>query len=255
MGIGDELMVAGAIKRLAVSNPGKRFAVIDTRKLNIHRWNDIWEGNPLIAKPGEEYDLTIENRGGKRPYITFKTPERWHWLPYSPEPADLYLSDADKALAYRGAGRVVVNPTIKANASPNKQWGQWQALVDASPGTPWLEIGDAHPVLKRVDFVQTASFRLACGVLSSARAAVLHEGGLHHAAAALGVRAVVIYGGFIAPACTGYNTHRNLFSTGRATRRDFPLGCGMRAPCGHCADAMRSITPAIVLHELMEILH
>ena len=47
-------------------------------------------------------------------------------------------------------------------------------------------------------------------MLSGARAAVLHEGGLHHAAAALGMPAVVLFGGMISPRNTGYDVHVNL---------------------------------------------
>jgi hypothetical protein len=58
---------------------------------------------------------------------------------------------------------------------------------------------------------------------------------LHHAAAALGVPAVVIFGGFISPAVTGYAAHANIF-----TGDD--LGCGNINPCPHCRAAMERIS-------------
>jgi ADP-heptose:LPS heptosyltransferase len=50
------------------------------------------------------------------------------------------------------------------------------------------------------------------------------EGGMHHASAAVGVPAVVIFGGYISPKVTGYEGHINLF-TGTG------LGCGNSQPC------------------------
>jgi ADP-heptose:LPS heptosyltransferase len=60
------------------------------------------------------------------------------------------------------------------------------------------------------------------------------EGGLHHGAAAVGIPAVVLFGGFIPPQVTGYKTHVNL--TGGA---DF--FCGSLQACKHCAEAMERI--------------
>jgi hypothetical protein len=44
---------------------------------------------------------------------------------------------------------------------------------------------------------------------------------------------VVLFGGFIPPAVTGYNTHTNL--TGGA------VACGSFLPCDHCRAAMLNI--------------
>lgn len=68
---------------------------------------------------------------------------------------------------------------------------------------------------------------------------------MHHAAAALGIPAVVIFGGYVSPAQTGYAAQMNLFTGGQP--------CGRRTECAHCADAMSDITPAMVadaLHQL-----
>ena len=97
-----------------------------------------------------------------------------------------------------------------------------------------------------IDVIRTSDFRMACAVMAHARAAVLPEGGLHHAAAAVGTSAVVIYGGYISPEQTGYTLHHNLFTGG--------VPCGMRQPCSHCIEAMSKITPELVMRNLMEIL-
>ena len=93
----------------------------------------------------------------------------------------------------------------------------------------------------------TPTFQDACTALSGAAAAVLPEGGLHHAAAALGVPAVVIFGGVCSPANTGYGPHVNLYE---------PHGspCGQRVACAHCRRALAAIGPETVADHLDRML-
>lgn len=102
------------------------------------------------------------------------------------------------------------------------------------PDLPWLEMPELP------------SFEHALALISVARTAVLPEGGLHHAAAAFGLRAVVLFGGYISPNITGYSIHQNIFTGEKA--------CGNRNPCQHCTDAMNAITPAMVLDQLEALL-
>jgi hypothetical protein len=236
MGIGDEVMVSGEVKRRAGAEH-RVFAIFD--KKGRQRWFDIWDHNPRIAKMGQRYDEGLINSGGARPYIAEKGNIAWVWLPYRPEPGEIFLTSEELSFAKFAEGRVVINPSLKPGASPNKQWAYWQKLVDKLPEIRWLQIGAGHePRLRNVEFVPTAGFRQACGVLKGALGAVLQEGGLHHAAAALGRRSVVIYGGYISPASTGYDMHVNLFDPDPA----HPLGCGMKTRCQHCVDAMARIS-------------
>jgi hypothetical protein len=57
---------------------------------------------------------------------------------------------------------------------------------------------------------------------------------LHHAAAAVGTRAIVIHGGFTPPAVLGYSGHINL--TGGADE-----ACGYWDRCNHCRAALDRI--------------
>ena len=142
-------------------------------------------------------------------------------------------------------GYVIVEPNCKAAASPNKQWGwdRWQALVDASPSIPWAQLGPPGTrLLDGVRHIETPDIRSAAAVLHYAAAYVGPEGGLHHLAAAMGPPAVVLFGGFISPAQTGYAWHRNLFTGGEP--------CGNMLPCAHCAGAMARITVPAVLEAL-----
>lgn len=255
MGIGDEIMVTGEVRRRLRLWPGRRFAIRDVRggSRPEHRWNEIWEGNPHIAKPGESFDEWLINCGGNRPYIVAKNDQRWTWKPFGPLPGEIFLTERERSLGQLTNGRIVVQPGIKGGASPGKQWplAYWTRLCEHL-GKRVLQIGNgSEPRIPGVDFLKTASFRDACGVLATARAAVLQEGGLHHAAAALGVPAVVIFGGFISPKVTGYASQKSLF----VEASEFPLGCGSRYYCPHCDAAMKSLLPSIVLGQLAEVLN
>lgn len=250
MGMGDEIMVTAQVKRMARESPNIRVAVRDIRlEDGWHRWHSLWSGNPHIVAPGREYDAVLDNGPGNRPYISGKTMRQWFWNEYEQEPGELYLTAQELSLARKTAGRIIVQPFVKASASPNKRWPMedWQALIAKKPRWPWLQIGDGRePRLGGVEFLVTKDFREACGALSGARLLVSQEGGVHHAAAALGVNAVVIFGGFISPRVTGYKAHTNLF----VESEQFPLGCGARVPCFHCHKAMHAIRPHHVIEAI-----
>lgn len=249
MGIGDEIMVSGEVERLAAGTKDV-YAVCDARGGRAkHRWHYVWDGNPHIARPNQPYTHEIFNHGGARPYIAGKQDMRWLWRKYRPSPGKLYLTKYIDYVKEVSNGYVVFNPDLKPGAPTNKQWPvtYWNELVRSNQHVRWLQIGEGHGVrVPGAKFLKTDTFWHACGALAGARAVVLQEGGLHHAAAALGLRPVVIFGGFISPDCTGYNDHHNLF----ATDAQYPLGCGMRFACRHCADSMLSITPADVMRQL-----
>lgn len=214
----------------------------------VRRWHPLWNGNPRIATPGEVGNFqSIINGPGVRPYIESKTNERWTWKRYDCVPGEIYLAGYERAFAAQHRPQVVIEPNLKLKASPNKQWGKarWDrfAVLAREAGYSLTQLGPAgmRP-MRGVTQIVTPDFRMACAVLANAKAYVGVEGAMHHAAAALGIPAVVLFGGYVSPAQTGYAMHRNLFTGGEP--------CGMRVPCKHCADAMAAITPEMVLQEL-----
>lgn len=248
MGWGDELMLTGQVRALQATDP-RRVRIVYPQP----RWHESWNNNPRIAALDEKGDFqSLEGRpNGLRAYIRGKKATRWVWQPHQPTPGELYFNTEERAFGARYAGRLIIEPTLKSGASPNKQWGwaKWQALVHRlqAIGLQPTQLGPPGAArLQGVEFVQTQSMRLAAAVLSTARVAVLPEGGLHHVAAAVGAPAVVIFGGYISPEVTGYRTHRNLYTESR----EHPLGCGMRSPCAHCAQAMAAISPDHVMQAL-----
>jgi hypothetical protein len=237
-------MVTGQARVLQERDPRKVRVVYERP-----RWHEAWDNNPRIAGRDEVGDFQqLRARDGyRRPYIAAKGETQWTWQAWGPPVGELYFSHAETLFGEKHAGRVIVEPTLKMGASPNKQWPwrNWEQLV------AWLRKRGIKPAqlgtvnTQRVtgaDFIGTASMRQAAAVIARARAVVVPEGGMHHVAAATGTPAVVIYGGYIAPAVTGYASQRNVFINDPA----HPLGCGMRVRCPHCVQAMERITPELV---------
>lgn len=250
VGIGDELMMAGEARRRAAGSDA-RFAMLG--KDGGPKWHFAWEHAAHVARPGEPAAGEVGYDHGTRPYIAGKTAERWTWREYRPTPAKLVLPARYDALRRFARGAIVFHPAIKAKASPNKDWGlaSWKALVARGIGRRWLQLGEpGMPQVKAAEIVPTHDLWAAAALIAGAQAVVVHEGALHHLAAAFSVPAVVIRGGYISPRCTGYAGQRDLY----VEDPRWPLGCGMRIACQHCQAAMGAITPERVLEALGEVL-
>jgi hypothetical protein len=246
MGWGDEIMVTAQVRALQERDP-RPVLVVDIR--GHPRWSEIWEGNPRMVRDRSRPHQTLLNGPNARPYIAQKSATHWHWKKYECQPGEIYLSEAERALAERWRGYVLVEPNVKATRpdSVNKQWiwERWQRLAQMALA-PMVQVGPSGTrLLEGVAHAETATFRQACAVLSGCKAYVGTEGGLHHAAAALGIPAVVLFGGFISPASTGYSMHRNLF---------YGPACGARLPCRHCREAMAAISVGEVAGHLLELI-
>lgn len=241
MGIGDELMAMGQARKYVREHNCGRVAIMD--KDGKRRSHFLWAHCEYIAQPHHQCEHKIVNGGNARPYIDYvrTTPIRWAFrLDYRPALAELPWVGTDS----RAHELIVVEPDIKSSASPNKQWGRWQELIDSEPGLPWGQIGMAGTrYLRGVKQLPTNNFLEACALLRSARCAVLPEGALHHAAAALACRAVVLFGAYIPASVTGYACHTNLAV-------DDPEATGWRIFNQRCQQAWKQITPQTVLRSL-----
>jgi hypothetical protein len=244
VGLGDNLLGSG-IARGAKAR-GKRIAFGDGQKI---RWDQhsptIFRGNPNVAEPGQvgAGDLEwVAHHKGQRLYNRLGD-GRWVWnYDFKAQPGEVFFDPGEKAFAQRmSPGFVLIEPNVPWHKSvaPNKDWGfeRYQAVADRlrADGVRVCQfVAGKGRTLDGVEKVATPTFRLALAGLSRAALYVGPEGGLHHGAAAVGVSAVVLFGGFIPPQVTGYDTHTNL--TGGAE------ACGSLAPCDHCKQAMSAIS-------------
>lgn len=237
---------------------GKRIAFGDGRKiLWDSRSAEVFRGNPNIAQPGSERAADVEwinYYKGHRIYNR-QAVQRWIWnLDFRPIPGEVFFHKSEKVAAERLEGDyIVIEPEVERwkVASVNKDWGaaRYQAVADALKAEGHRVIQLRYPrslaQLSGVQQVPTLGFRDALALIGRAKLYIGPEGGLHHGAAAVDTPAVVIFGGFIPPAVTGYDTHANL--TGGADE-----ACGSLRPCSHCRAALDAITPAEVVSAALE---
>lgn len=200
-------------------------------------WSEVFENNPylLMRYPGKPFVRYVSG-GGARPYIDRKTPTRWFWRPYQPKPGELYFTESEIRFAAPYRGMVMIEPSVKNVGHSNKAWQyeRWIELVDTLK-LPWVQCTpEGQPGLPDVLRITTPTFRLAAAVLSVCKVFVGTDGGLMHAAAAVGVPAVILWSEFTSPDICGYKTMVNLRHAGKP--------CGNRLACQGCLSAMNAIT-------------
>ncbi len=280
MGKGDEILVAGEARHLQeqwlLAHPDVKAAPL-VQVVDLHgrpRYHPLWIGNPRIAPPGRFFPkdhrpLIVKSAARCRPYIDYdrmkadfgrafpsrtydvrykhkKTP--WRFTDHKCKRGELFTRRLRKRPI------VIIEPHCKIGVSPNRAWGwdNYQAVVNAID-VDWVQINEqGAPLLNGVRHKPADTFTRACELLSGSWAYFGPEGGLYHAAAALGVPAVAIFGGFVSPANQGYDepAYVNLYEG-----MDGESPCGQRVPCGHCTKAMRQITPDMVIPKIEWVLN
>jgi len=261
MGYGDELMASGMARGSRAM--GRLIAFGDRKEIRWSHWaHQIFINNPNVAWPGKKPDLPllwVPHYKGLRMY-NHQGNGRWIWhYGFRPTPGEMFFTDEELLWAEKktrdvgGPGFIVIEPNVPVHKSvaPNKQWplgrfqevahklGKGRALVQIAYEGMRYKLGEAQQI-------KSPSFRHGLALMANAKLFVGPEGGLHHGAAAVGVRAVVIFGGFIPPEITGYDSHINLAAGGKA--------CGMWTRCQHCVDALEAIPVSRVFDAAMEIL-
>jgi len=251
LGYGDEIL-ATAHAKWALQKSDPHYASATTRqKVGIldargqRRWHELWEGVEYIARPDESSDLDIVNGPSDRLYYTGMRGNRIIWRRGAPRPGEIRLTDEERAWAENetkdyGERFIVTESRYKkqGGGGANKRWPYWSEFFANRPDVVVYPMRDSP------------SFRHACAILERSGGYVGHEGGLHHAAAALGKRAVVIFGGYISPEVTGYDGHINLY----VPDPEYRLGCGTVTPCQHCKESMSEITVEQVITAVKDMI-
>jgi ADP-heptose:LPS heptosyltransferase len=217
----------------------------------------IFRDNPNIAFPGQERDKNVEwvqYFKGHRQYNRDSGHGNWIWnMEWRCIPGEIYLSSIERDRAKKaGNGFIVLEPNVESwkKSSPNKDWGNRNyaavatRLIEDGYKIVQFEYPRSGPIVRGATAIRTGSFRDALAIMQRSALYLGPEGGLHHGAAAVGVPAVVLFGGFIPPAVTGYDTHTNLVGSDRF--------CGQLSRCQHCIDAMASISVDLVYQAVRE---
>ena len=244
VGVGDWIMASAQVKE-ANERTGKKVFLGDGRRFFYEK--SVFDNNPRMAQFGCKDPVWVANYGGCRPYI--KGSKDKHFIfndEWRPTPGEIFFSEEE--LAWRDnnipqSAYIIIEPNVKNQYAHgiNKAWPYWEAI--SKMRRPFIQLGDGKGRLFQQ--FETSSFRKAMLVLSKADMFVGTDGGLHHAAAALGIPAVVIWTGFSSPVHLGYDDHINL--------HDGSDPCGdYSGPCEHCAEKARAIKPEQVMEAIDE---
>jgi len=254
MGYGDALMAAGQAQEFFATDPERGpIAMLNGDK--SPRWNPVWLHNPAIWVPGSGpvHRHLISGRG-HLPYLhyPYSTATGWSftdWRVRDHRPV-MYLSEDElgwgQVLRQSIGPYVILEPTAQrkhSNRRPPRQF--WDTLRLGLKGSlkrlPIVQLAhpESTPLHGTIPVVHT-TFREACSYLASSSLLVTTEGGLAHAAAALGIPAVVLWGGNISEPNLGYPEHVNFVDADPRTP------CGTLLPCDHCAQAWARLDPVDV---------
>lgn len=222
-------------------------------------WSPVFENNPRIVPHGDRTTprAWVKDYTGHRPYIDYQrsTASRQQVIgSYRAPRGELYFTDEERERAARIASEygdfVIVEPHVKGLYSgPNKDWGwhKWMKLTE-DKNFNWLQVSAPGKLsLPGVCRAPVDSVRDAFALIESAKAVVTAEGAFHHAAAALGTQAVVIWGGRTSPSVLGYAEHENIYLDSPGSP------CGMNSECAHCRRCMNKIAPDTVMASLLKI--
>lgn len=193
----------------------------------------------------------VRNGPNCRPYIVYPFSKETGWtfdksFRCADHVAKIYLTDAELARgkeARKQHGKyILIEPFTKHQ---NFRWplAKWNQLVAACPDLTFVQ----HTHKDSVQLVtgaipEEATFREACGLLTGADAYVRSESGMCHAAAALGVRQVTIFGGCMDPEVMAGYPLQTVLAEGPP--------CGSWLPCDHCAKVMERLAVGQVIDAL-----
>jgi hypothetical protein len=274
MGYGDDLMATGIARAVSEQYPGAKMVFGDpdlyhdpgNNSLKVH-WSEVFENNPLIVHQNEPVKtvICIPEYPGNRTYINYEDCDvegnaivRFEWdAGFRAPRGEIHFTENEKSEASEICLRLpnpffVIEPSVAdkgweshKGCSPDK----WQTIVDElSPYVSFIQFTESV-TLRGVHHVITPSFRQACAILACAGGFIGTDGGLHHAAAALDVPAVVLWGHYTSPDILGYTDHWNL-------REAKGSGCGTTyGNCDECPGSVDKILPMDVIDAVKELIN
>ena len=265
MGWGDTILAAGQAQRLYDEAPDLGpITLLDGA--GAIRWQPIWLNNPAIRQPRSAPPpmvRTLRTGHGYLPYLNYPYSGETGWT-FSPtwkasdHRGKIYLTPEEIVLGVTVSDSfgpyILLEPSGMDRKNRNRCWPSdhwWQLSAVLRSLAPLNVVQLDHPAvdaLPNVPRIAHDGFRQACGVLASATLFVGPEGGLAHAAAALGIPSVILWGGCISCDVLGYPEHVNLVF-------DHPqTPCGSPKPCDHCQLAWSTLSVPYVVEQVMGVL-
>lgn len=130
---------------------------------------------------------------------------------------------------------VVLEPQTKDSYTINKSYPfyKWQNIVDklVEKNICVVQVGQktsAKNLKGVINLTGKTNFREASVIVSKSKLLIAAEGGLMHAANAVGTKSIIVYTGFIHPKMTAYENNLNLWIG------ESHGPCGMKSLCQKC---------------------
>lgn len=167
----------------------------------------------------------------------------------------LHLSEAECVAGRRFPRQVALHSSGLAAAIPftAKEWGPARFAEVArqlAPEAKLIQLGArSDPGLPvDLDLRGKTGLRDAAAILANSAVFIGLEGFLSHLARAVDCPAVIVFGGRVSPAITGYEANRNLVALPECAP------CSRRNGCPHDMQCMAAIAPADVVRAAREML-
>jgi hypothetical protein len=256
MGYGDAIMATGRVRGLHAQ--GKLAAFGDGRTILWTGYcEDVFQNNPNIARPGAEGQSNLVWFPHYKKNLQYCRYDghacRYIWnYDFKAQPGELFFTErallpADKF--------IFVEPNLpwQRHVHRNKDWGEekYERLAKRLMNAGYVIVQCIHSNSRRkirgAYHLATPTFHQAIGIMSQASLVIAPEGANHHAAASVGVPAIILWGGWSPPQTMGYDNHINL--TGGATK-----ACGNTSPCPHCQNAFKNISVAEVFQAAIKVM-
>jgi ADP-heptose:LPS heptosyltransferase len=214
--LGDNLFLSFLAREIKAVSPQTVIAV-ETK------WPELFEGNPYIDVVLKE-KVAIRYRkirylidSGTTDHILDQMVAQ---LPFSirkwNRKLELYLAEDEFShLRHELPNHyIVMNPQGKQSHSANrKEWGldNFQQVRDLLGDNDVIQIGPRDtPLLKNTHDFRGTGIRESAFIISRSLTGVFLEGGLMHVANAVDRPCVIVFGGAVLPAVTGYAMHVNV---------------------------------------------
>jgi ADP-heptose:LPS heptosyltransferase len=247
-GLGDNLLLSAVLPYLRETHPSHKI-VVETR------WPDLFYNNPHADWVTDRHMKTTGRHIKPKYHVDRNTEDSIYRQIMRRVGADrecfpeLFLAEDEIAEIDRlfPSEYVTICPRGKTTFCANrKEWGfeNFQGLRDLMPEVRFLQVGiPSDPLLENVVDGRHLNARQTAAAIRKSRFFIGLEGGLMHLAKAVGLKAVIIYGGLIKPEISGYEENLNIYQA---------VEC---SPCFHSdrrhedcetMKCMKAISPAMV---------
>ncbi len=278
MGLGGYLMWTPLAREVNKITGGAKVLPVETNGnfIKIIR-SPVFENNPHICQEFEDsaYLLPIPLNNPETNYCKSDTPEKaiqrhdkhiihqicdHYGINNAELKCEMFLSEDERknAISFLKDVKgkfITIDPHTKDEYTVNKRYPfhKWQNVVDKLKSNSDINIVQIGNKTDRVlegalDLTGVTTFRQASAIISNAVLHVGPEGGLMHAANAVGTPSVVLITGFLHPRMTCYEENSNIW-----IGKDHGP-CGMKIECAECKKESEDHDELEIFEEIMRLI-